>query len=143
MASDMRARHGGRILITGSVAGLMPGSFHAVYNASKAYLDTLSWAIRNELEDSGITVTCLMPGPTDTEFFNRAHMQDTPMGRDEDKDDAAMVARQGFEAMLAGRSGITTGFMNKVQATLSGVIPDSVLAAMHRRQAKPEEDRNA
>ena len=134
----MRGRGEGRILITGSIAGLMPGSYQAVYNASKAYLDTLSWAIRNEVNDTKITVTCLMPGPTDTEFFERADMEETPVGKAE-KDDPAMVARSGYKAMLAGSSGVTTGFMNKVQATLSGVVPDSVLAALHRRMAKPED----
>lgn len=134
----MRLRGEGRILITGSIAGLMPGSYQAVYNATKAYLDTLSWAIRNEVNDTAITVTCLMPGPTETEFFDRADMLETPVGK-ADKDDPAMVARSGYKAMLAGSSGVTTGFMNKVQATLSGVVPDSVLAALHRRMAKPED----
>ncbi|KAF0677161.1 SDR family NAD(P)-dependent oxidoreductase [Profundibacterium mesophilum] len=137
----MRARKTGRILIVGSIAGLIPGSFQAVYNATKAYLDTLSWGIRDELKDSGVTVTCLMPGPTDTEFFVRADMEDTPVGQ-KDKDDPAKVARAGYRAMLKGSSGVTTGFMNKVQAALSGVVPDSVLASMHRNLAEPEGHRN-
>ena len=137
MARKMRGQGRGRILITGSIAGLMPGSYQAVYNATKAYLDTLSWGIRNELADSGVTVTCLMPGPTETEFFNRAGMEHTPVGQG-GKDDPARVARAGYKAMLDGDSGVTTGFLNKIQATLSGIIPDSVLAAMHRRMAKPE-----
>ncbi len=134
----MRAQGSGRILITGSIAGWMPGSYHAVYNATKAYVDLLNWAIRNEVNDTDITVTCLMPGPTDTLFFDRAEMLDTPVGRDPDKDDPAMVAREGYAAMLDGRSGVTTGFMNKVQSLVSGLIPDSVLAAMHRKMAKPD-----
>ena len=142
MGRQMRARNQGRILIVGSIAGLMPGSFQAVYNATKAYLDTLSWAIRNELGDTEVTVTCLMPGPTDTEFFDRAHMQDTPVGKDEGKDDPAAVARTGYRAMLRGSSGVTTGFKNKVQAALAGVVPDSALATMHRRMAEPD-DREA
>ncbi len=137
MARQMHAARHGRILIVGSIAGLMPGSHQAAYNATKAYLDTLSWGIRDELAGSGVTVTCLMPGPTDTEFFERAHMQDTPVGQ-KDKDDPAMVARTGYQAMLAGRPGVTSGFMNKVQATLSGVIPDTILARMHREMAEPE-----
>ncbi|RVV97778.1 SDR family NAD(P)-dependent oxidoreductase [Mesobaculum littorinae] len=134
----MRPQGTGRILITGSVAGNIPGSFQAVYNASKAYLDTLSWGIRSELEGSGVTVTCLMPGPTETEFFDRAHMQDTPVGKDDGKDDAAMVARTGWKAMKKGSSGVTAGFMNKVQTQLSGIVPDSILARMHRNMAEPE-----
>ncbi|MCE6950590.1 SDR family NAD(P)-dependent oxidoreductase [Cereibacter sphaeroides] len=140
-AKAMQARGQGRILITGSIAGLMPGSHHAVYNATKAYLDTLSWGIREELSDSGVTVTCLMPGPTDTDFFRRADMLDTPVGQGK-KDDAGMVAREGYRAMKRAASGVTTGFMNKVQATLSGLVPDSVLAAMHRRMAEPQEKRH-
>jgi uncharacterized protein len=138
MVREMRARNRGRILIVGSVAGLMPGSFQAVYNGTKAYLDTLSWAIRNELKDTDVTVTCLMPGPTDTEFFERAHMQDTPVGRDDSKADPAKVARDGYRAMLKGRSGVTPGFMNKVQAAFAGILPDRVLAGMHREMAEPK-----
>lgn len=134
----MRAQGTGRILITGSTAGWMPGSYHAVYNGSKAYVDLLSYAIRNEVNDTDITVTCLMPGATDSEFFDRSEMLDTPVGRAENKDDPAKVAQEGYAAMLDGRSGVTTGFMNKVQSLVSGLIPDSVLAAMHRKQAKPE-----
>jgi short-subunit dehydrogenase len=133
----MRARDRGRILIVGSIAGFMPGSFQAVYNGTKAFLDSFSIALRNELKDSGVTVTCLMPGATDTEFFERAGMEDTPVGRDENKADPAKVARQGYEAMKAGKSGVVTGFMNKVQSVFAGIIPDTVLAEMHRRTAEP------
>ena len=78
---DMRARGSGRILITGSIAGFMPGTYQAVYNATKAFLDSFSFALRHELMDSGVTVTCLMPGATETEFFERADMMDTKVGR--------------------------------------------------------------
>lgn len=134
----MRVQGSGRILITGSIAGWMPGSYHSVYNASKAYVDLLSLAIRNEVNDTDITVTCLMPGATDTLFFDRADMLDTPLGRDPHKDDPAQVAKEGYAAMLDGASGVTTGFMHKVQSLVSGLIPDSILAAMHRKKAKPD-----
>lgn len=133
----MRDRGEGRILITGSIAGFIPGSFHAVYNGTKAFLDSFSMALRNELKDSGVTVTCLMPGLTDTEFFERADMLDTPVGRSDNKADPADVARAGYAAMKAGRSGVVTGFMNKVQAMFAGIVPDTVLAEMHRRMAEP------
>lgn len=137
----MRARNAGRILITGSIAGFIPGSFQAVYNGSKAFLDSFSWALANELKDSDVTVTCLMPGPTDTEFFRRAKMEDTDVGRDEDKDDAGKVARQGYKALMKGERGVVGGsFMNKVQATFAGIIPDSVLADMHRKMAEPDHE---
>lgn len=133
----MRDHGEGRILITGSIAGFIPGSFHAVYNGTKAFLDSFSMALRNELKDSGVTVTCLMPGLTDTEFFERADMLDTPVGRSDNKADPADVARAGYAAMKAGRSGVVTGFMNKVQAMFAGIVPDTVLAEMHRRMAEP------
>lgn len=134
----MRDRGRGRTLITGSIADFLPGSFQAVYNGTKAFLDSFSMALRNELKDSGVTVTCLMPGPTETEFFARADMLDTPVGRSDSKADPADVARQGYEAMKAGRSGVVTGFMNKVQTVFAGIIPDTVLAEMHRRTAEPD-----
>lgn len=133
----MRARGRGRILIVGSTAGFMPGAFQAVYNGTKAFLDSFALGLRNELKDTGVTVTCLMPGPTDTEFFDRAGMEDTPVGASDGKDDPAKVARDGYEAMQAGRGEIASGFMNKVQTTFAGVIPDSVMAEMHRRMAEP------
>ena len=77
---DMRTRRQGRILITGSIAGFMPGTYQAVYNGTKAFLDSFSFALRHELNDTGVTVTCLMPGATDTEFFERADMLDTKIG---------------------------------------------------------------
>src|SRR5882724_9861949 len=101
VGSDMRSRGHGRILITGSIAGFVPGSFQAVYNGTKAFLDSFSFALRNELKDSGVTVTCLMPGATETEFFERADMLDTKIGQAH-KDDPAEVARLGFEAMQKG-----------------------------------------
>ncbi|MEQ9662712.1 MAG: SDR family NAD(P)-dependent oxidoreductase [Parasphingopyxis sp.] len=134
---QMRERGEGRILITGSVAGHMPGSFQAVYNGTKAFLDSFSYALRNELKDSGVTVTCLMPGPTDTEFFERAEMERTPVGQDDDKADPASVARKGYEAMKKGEAGVVTGFMNKVQTLFADLLPDTTVAQMHRRLAEP------
>ncbi|MEE4349373.1 MAG: SDR family NAD(P)-dependent oxidoreductase [Pacificimonas sp.] len=141
VGKHMAAQGRGRILVTGSIAGYIPGAFQAVYNSTKAYLDNLCWALANEWKDSGVTITCLMPGPTDTEFFDRANMEDTPVGQDEDKDDPADVARDGWEAMKNGETGVVGGsFMNKVQAAFAGIIPDSMLAQMHRRMAEPGRD---
>src|SRR3954452_15606154 len=99
---DMVARDSGRILFTSSIASTMPGPFQAVYNASKSFVQSFALALRNELRDTNVTVTSLMPGPTDTEFFERADMLDTKVGQGE-KDDAADVARDGFEALMAGK----------------------------------------
>src|SRR3546814_1583020 len=94
----MRQRGQGKILITGSIAGFIPGSFQAVYNGTKAFVDSFSTALRNELKDTGVTVTCLMPGPTETEFFERAELMDTKVGQEE-KADPAKVAVDGYAAM--------------------------------------------
>jgi short-subunit dehydrogenase len=133
---DMRARSNGRILITGSIAGFMPGTFQAAYNGSKAFLDSFSFALRAELKDTGVTVTCLMPGPTETEFFERADLMDTKVGQAK-KDDPADVARQGYDAMLRGEGDVVTGWKNKLQTAIASVTPSGVLAEMHRKQTEP------
>jgi uncharacterized protein len=141
--ADMVERNEGRILLTSSIASTMPGAFQAVYNASKSFVQSFALAIRNELEDTDITVTSLMPGPTETEFFERADMEDTKVGSEE-KDDPAEVAQQGFDALMAGREKVVGGsFKNKVQTIAGKVIPDSRKAQMHRQMAEPgsaEED---
>ena len=134
---QMRERGRGRILFTGSIAGLMPGSFQAVYNASKAFVDSFSFALRNELKDAGVSVTVLMPGPTDTRFFERADMTDTKVGQDEKKADPADVARTGYEAMMRGDGDVVAGLGNKVQAAMAAVTPQSMLAEQHRKMAEP------
>lgn len=105
----MRARGQGRILITGSIAGFLPGTYHAVYNGTKAFMDSFSFALRAELKNSGVTVTCLMPGPTDTGFFERADMLDTKVAAGK-KDDPSDVAKIGFEAMMDGEGDVVSGF---------------------------------
>lgn len=132
----MVERGRGRILITGSIAGLMPGSFQAVYNGTKAFLDSFAWALRNELKDTGVTVTCLMPGATDTNFFHRADMDDTKVGQAK-KDDPADVAKTGFDALMRGEGDVVHGLKNKVQAAIAAVTPQSRLAEMHRGMAEP------
>lgn len=137
VAGRMKERGQGRILITGSIAGLMPGAFQAVYNGSKAFLDSFSHAIRNELKDTGVSVTCLMPGVTDTEFFHRAGLDDTKVGANPKKDDPADVAKTGFEALMKGEGDVVSGLKNKLQAAAAAVIPDGVLAEQHRKMAEP------
>jgi short-subunit dehydrogenase len=132
----MRARDRGRILITGSIAGYMPGSFHAVYNGTKAFIDSFSYALRNELKDTQVTVTCLMPGVTDTNFFARAGLEDTKVGTDE-KDDPATVAEDGFAAMMRGDADVVSGWKNKVQTTVANVTPNEMLAEQHRKMTEP------
>ena len=136
VARPMRARGQGRILITGSIAGFIPGSFQAVYNGTKAFVDSFSGALRNELKDTGVTVTCLMPGATDTEFFARADMLDTRVGQ-ADKDDPVDVAKTGFDAMMNGDADVVSGWKNKIQAKMAGITPAGLLAEQHRKQAEP------
>ena len=133
---QMRARRAGRILITGSIAGFLPGTYQAVYNGTKAFIDSFSFALRHELKDTGVTVTCLMPGPTDTEFFERADMLDTRVGQRK-KDDPAFVAKVGYEAMMKGEGDVVAGWKNKLQTAAAAVTPAGMLAEQHRRMAEP------
>jgi short-subunit dehydrogenase len=133
---DMRARNQGRILITGSIAGFMPGTYQAVYNGTKALLDSFSFALRAELKDTGVTVTCLMPGATETEFFERADMMDTKVGT-EKKQPASEVAKLGFDAMMRGEAEVITGWNNKLRAAIANILPNETLAEQHRKMAEP------
>jgi len=133
---EMVKRRSGRILFTGSIAGFMPGTFQAVYNGTKAFIDSFAIALRHELKDSGVTVTCLMPGATDTRFFERADMLDTEVGQAE-KDDPADVAKVGFDAMIAGEEQVISGWKNKLQVAAAHVTPAGMLAEQHRKMAEP------
>ncbi|WP_031003395.1 SDR family NAD(P)-dependent oxidoreductase [Streptomyces sp. NRRL F-5727] len=134
---SMAAAGEGRVLITSSVASAMPGPFHSVYNASKSFLQSFSQALQNELKDTPLTVTALMPGPTETDCFHRADMDDTKVGRSR-KADPAQVAAQGLDALFAGRDKVVAGSLKtKAQALANKVLPDSVKAAVHRRMAEP------
>ena len=139
---EMRARGDGRILLTGSIAGFMPGTYQAVYNGTKAFVDSFSFALRAELKDSGVTVTCLMPGATETDFFERADMLDTQVGQSK-KDDPAVVARVGFDAMIRGDGDVVSGWQNKLQSAIANVTPAGILAERHRRMAEPGSGKKA
>jgi short-subunit dehydrogenase len=134
---EMRRQAWGRVLITGSIAGLMPGTYQAVYNATKAFIDSFAYALRHELADTGVSVTVLMPGPTDTDFFETADLLDTKVGADPKKQDPAMVAAAGYEAMLRGDGHEVSGFGNKLQAMMTRVLSDDQLAKMHEGMARP------
>ena len=130
---QMRERGDGRILFTGSIAGLMPGSFQAVYNGTKSFVDSFSFALRNQLTDSGVSVTVLMPGPVDTRFFERADMTDTKVGQDDHKADPADVAKRGYAAMLRGDGDVVAGCRRRWPRS----PPQTVLAERHRKMAEP------
>jgi len=134
---DMVRRGEGRILFTSSIASTMPGTYQAVYNASKSFVQSFALALRAELADTGVSVTSLMPGPTETEFFERADMLDTKVGAG-DKDDPADVARDGFAALMAGdERAVSASMKTKLQARAGRVLPDRAKAAMHGNMAEP------
>ena len=139
VAGQMRKRGEGQILITGSIAGFTPGSFQAVYNGTKAFIDSFAIALREELKDSGVTVTCLMPGATETHFFARADMLDTKVGQSK-KDSPTDVAKAGYAAMKQGEADVVTGLKNKIEVAAAHVTPSTVLAKQHRKIAEPGTD---
>lgn len=132
------AKHGGgKVLFTSSIAAEMPAPCEAVYGASKAFVLSFSEALRNELRDTGVTVTALQPGPTETNFFHRAHLDDTKVGQSK-KDDPADVARDGFEALMAGEDYVVAGSVkNKVPSAFAQILPETVKAEQHRKMAEP------
>lgn len=132
----MVERGEGRVLITGSIAGHMAGTFQAVYNGSKAFIDSFSAALNEEIKESGVTVTCLKPGATETNFFHRAELDDTKVGQAK-KDDPADVAKAGWEAMNKGEPAVIYGLKNKMQVAAAGMMTDATTAKLHRAQAEP------
>jgi short-subunit dehydrogenase len=140
LVRDMVANGEGRLLVTSSIAAVAPGPYHATYAASKAFVHSFAEGIREELKGTGVTVTSLMPGPTETEFFSRAGMEDTKIGQMKDKDDAGQVAKDGFDALMAGRSSVVAGsFKNRIQAELGTHLPDALAAPIFARMTKPQE----
>lgn len=134
---DMVARGEGGILFTSSVVSTMPAPYMACYGASKAFVQSFAQALRNELQDTGITITSLMPGATETNFFHRAGMEDTKVGAAK-KDDPADVAREGFEALMKGKDHVVAGSIKNVaQTTAAKVIPEPVKARLHANLTKP------
>jgi short-subunit dehydrogenase len=138
IAQDMAARDEGRILFTSSVASQAPQPFQAAYGASKAFVQSLALALREELKDTGVTITALLPGPTDTEFFDRAGLTDTKMGAMDTKDDPAQVARQGFDGLMKGEASVFAGSLaSKVMGRMSAMTPDTAAAKTVRPMTEP------
>ncbi|SDD76415.1 SDR family NAD(P)-dependent oxidoreductase [Actinokineospora iranica] len=133
----MVERAHGRVLFTSSIAATAPGPYQAVYNASKAFVQSFAKALREELKDTGVTVTALLPGPTATHFFARAGMLDTRIATGP-KDDPTTVARDGYEALMNGKRQVVAGsLINRAQTAAARLLPDSVLTAAHRLLTKP------
>lgn len=126
----------GKVLITGSIAGHMAGTFNAVYNGTKAFVDSFAAALNEEIKGSGVTVTCLEPGATETNFFHRAELDDTKVGQSR-KDDPADVAKTGWKAMLKGEPAVIYGIKNKMQVATASMMTDATTAKIHRAHAEP------
>lgn len=135
----MLARNAGRILVTGSIVADIPGPFNLVYNSTKAFVVDFCVGLAEELEASDVVVTCLLPGATDTQFFEAADMENTAVGETRFKADPGKVARDGYAALLAGEVKEVSGLLNKVQYFFADILPDGLLAKMHRRMAEPRE----
>lgn len=134
----MVSRGEGKILNLGSVAGKLPGPWQAVYHATKAFVLSFTTAVREEVKDSGVTLTALLPGVTDTDFFNKAGMNDSKAVQDKEAmADPADVAKDGYDALMAGKDRVISGFMNNVQVNASSVLPDSAVAHQMHEQQKP------
>jgi short-subunit dehydrogenase len=136
IVQKMVQRGEGRVLITGSIAGHLAGAFQAVYNGSKAFIDSFAAALNEEIKDSGVTVTCLKPGATETNFFHRAELDDTKVGQAK-KDEPADVAKAGWDAMNKGEPSVIYGMKNKMQVAAAGMMTDATTAKLHRAQAEP------
>ena len=137
---EMVGRGEGRILNLGSVAGKLPGTWQAVYHATKAFVLSFTTAVREEVKESGVTLTALMPGVTDTDFFNKAGMNDSKVVQDKEAmADPADVAKAGYEALMAGDDRVIAGFKNKVEVNAANLMPDSTVAHNLYEQQKPVE----
>jgi short-subunit dehydrogenase len=136
---DMVARNEGKILQLASIASELPGPWQAVYHATKAYVLSFTEALINELKDSAVSMTALQPGATDTDFFNKAEMQESKI-LDTKLSDPAKVARDGYEALMKGDDKIVSGFKNKAMVSMSNVMPDTMVAEQMNQMQKPRED---
>ncbi len=134
---DMVARGSGKILNLASIASKLPGPLQSVYHGTKAFIYSFSQAIRSEVKDKGVTVTALLPGATDTDFFNKADMEDSKMVQETKLSDAADVAKDGYEALMSGDDKIVSGLKNKAMVAMSNIMPDEKVANMLHKQQAP------
>ena len=138
---DMTIRNSGKILNLASIASKVPGPWQSVYHGTKAFVLSFTEAIREELKDFDITITALMPGATDTDFFAKADMEESKAVQDKDSlSDPADVAKDGYEALMAGKDKVVSGLKNKIQVGMSNILPDSVVAHNMYEQQKPVDE---
>jgi short-subunit dehydrogenase len=136
---DMAERKEGKVLMLASIASEMPGPWQAVYHATKAYVLSFTESLRNELKDTGVTLTALQPGATDTDFFNKADMQESKI-LDTKLSDPAKVAKDGYEALMKGDDKIVSGMKNKAMVASGNIIPDTMLAAQMNKMQEPRDE---
>ncbi len=137
---DMVKRGNGKILNLSSVASKIPGPFQSVYHGTKAFVQSFTEAIRNEVKDTDVVVTALLPGATDTDFFNKADMENSKVVQEGKLADPADVAKDGYEALMKGNDMVISGFKNKVQVAMSNILPDSMVADKVHKQQEPAND---
>lgn len=134
---DMVARGSGKILNLSSIAGKTPGPYQSIYHGTKAFVQSFTEAIRSEVKDKGVVVTALLPGVTDTDFFNKADMLDAKIIKEGSKADPADVAKDGYEALMSDKDSVVSGLKNKLQVAMSAVMPDSMVADNMKKQQEP------
>ena len=134
---EMVGRNQGRILNLASIAGKTPGPWQAVYHGTKAFVHSFTEAIRSEVKETGVTITSLLPGATDTDFFNKADMLDAKNVKEGELADPAKVAKDGYEALMAGKDMVVSGFKNKMTVAMSNVMPDEKVADQVKKQQAP------
>ncbi|MBT1711453.1 SDR family oxidoreductase [Fulvivirgaceae bacterium PWU5] len=138
---DMVAQGHGRIMNLSSIASKMPGPWQSVYHGTKAFVQSFTEAVRSEVKDKGVTITALLPGATDTDFFNKADMNDSKIVQEGKLDNAADAAKDGYEAMMNGDDMVVSGMKNKMQVAMSNVTPDGALADKMKKQQGPAREK--
>lgn len=136
---DMLRQNKGKVLNVGSIAGEMPGPWQAVYHGTKAFIHSWSEGLRNELQDTAITITILVPGATDTAFFDKAGMKESKIYEESNLADPVKVARDGYEGLMKGEHKVVSGLKNKAMVGLSQVMPDPMVAENMRKQQEPKD----
>jgi len=137
---EMVARNEGKILMVSSIGGELPGPLQSVYHATKAFISSFTEAIQNEVKETNVTITKLLPGPTATDFFHKADMEESKMVQDGSMADPATVAKDGYEALMSGELEIISGLKNKAMVAASKVMPDSMVAETMHKQSKPVDE---
>lgn len=137
---DMLDQDRGKIMNLSSIASKAPGPWQSVYHGTKAFVQSFTEAVRSEVKDTNITLTALLPGATDTDFFNKADMQRSKIVQEEKLDDPAKVAEDGYQAMMKGEDKVISGWKNKMQVSMANMSTDSSAAEKMKKQQEPTGD---